>query len=53
MNFNLKVASLIVALPWPGMISSTTDSAQVRKNRLKFVEIPLDTTDDAFAKWCR
>ncbi|KAL9982361.1 hypothetical protein ACROYT_G004393 [Oculina patagonica] len=48
-----KVASLVVALPWSEMTSTTTDSAQGRKNRLKFVKIPLDTTDDAFTKWCR
>ncbi|KAJ7378864.1 hypothetical protein OS493_020466 [Desmophyllum pertusum] len=50
---NKKVARLVVALPWSEMTSNTTDSAQRRKNRLMFVEIPLDTADDTLGTWCR
>ncbi|CAH3015499.1 unnamed protein product, partial [Porites evermanni] len=49
-----KITGLVIALPWSlKAATTTTDSAQHRKSRLTVVEIPLDSNEEALAKWCR
>ena len=54
MHLNLQAAALVVALPWSETTqSSTTDSTQGRKGRLRFVEIPVDTAEHSLTNWSR
>lgn len=52
--FLSQITGLVIALPWSvTAATTTTDSAQHSKSRLTVVEIPLDSNEEALAKWCR